>query len=333
MSAPTKAPMKAPTNAPANAPENAPANAPGAPLRLNADLHAHSRVSDGSLAPAEVVRRAHEHGVELLALTDHDEVDGLAEAAAAAAGLGLAFVPGVEISVTWGGETIHVVGLRIDPGCQALRDGLARTRSGRDARAREMGEDLARAGIADADAGALRFVGNPAMVGRTHFARFIVEQGVCRDVHEVFQRYLSEGKPGFVPHRWASLGDAVGWIRGAGGVAVLAHPGRYRLGETALWSLIAGFRDAGGEGIEVVSGSHTRDQYRRFAQVAHEFGLRASRGSDFHGPDESRVELGSLPALPDTLVPVWLDWPETAQAISRGAPAPAGTDVASTARA
>src|SRR5690606_7022745 len=143
----------------------------------------------------------------------------------------------------------------------------------------------------------------------------------------------SEGKPGFVPHRWASLGDAVGWIRGAGGVAVLAHPGRYRLGETALWSLIAGFRDAGGEGIEVVSGSHTRDQYRRFAQVAQEFGLRASRGSDFHGPDESRVELGSLPALPGTLVPVWLDWPETAQAISRAAPAPAGAGAPSTARA
>ncbi|HMM50616.1 MAG TPA: 3',5'-nucleoside bisphosphate phosphatase [Burkholderiaceae bacterium] len=290
---------------------------PGDPLRLNADLHAHSRVSDGVLAPAEVVRRAHAHGVQLFALTDHDEVGGLAEAATAASALGLVFVPGVEVSVSWGGETIHVVGLRIDPGCRALCDGLARTRSGRDARAREMAEDLARAGIAGAYDGALRFVGNPAMVGRTHFARYIVELGVCRDVAEVFQRYLSEGKPGFVAHRWASLADAVGWIRGAGGIAVLAHPGRYRLDETALWALIAAFRDAGGEGIEVVSGSHTRDQYRRFAQVAREFGLRASRGSDFHGPDESRVELGSLPPLPETLVPVWLDWPEAALAASR----------------
>lgn len=305
MSAPTKAPMKAPTNAPANAPENAPANAPGAPLRLNADLHAHSRVSDGSLAPAEVVRRAHEHGVELLALTDHDEVDGLAEAAAAAAGLGLAFVPGVEISVTWGGETIHVVGLRIDPGCQALRDGLARTRSGRDARAREMGEDLARAGIADAYAGALRFVGNPAMVGRTHFARFIVEQGVCRDVHEVFQRYLSEGKPGFVPHRWASLRDAVRWIDDAGGMAVIAHPARYRFTANEEHALFSEFKAHGGRGVEVVTGSHSAAEALRYAEVAQEYGLAASRGSDFHSPDESHTDLGALPELPGQLTPVW----------------------------
>ncbi|GMV00446.1 MAG: phosphatase [Burkholderiales bacterium] len=299
-------------------------------LRLNADLHAHSRVSDGVLAPAEVARRAHAHGVQLFALTDHDELGGLTEAGAVAAALGLAFVPGVEISVSWGGETIHVVGLRIDPGCAPLREGLARTRSGRDARAREMGEDLARAGIADAYQGALRFVGNPAMVGRTHFARYIVERGVCRDVAEVFQRYLSEGKPGFVAHRWAGLADAVQWIRAAGGVAVLAHPGRYRLGETALWALVGAFREAGGTAIEVVCGSHTRDQYRRFAQVAHEFGLRASRGSDFHGPDESRVELGSLPALPDALVPVWLDWPEAAwaAACAQSARAPSGATTA-----
>jgi predicted metal-dependent phosphoesterase TrpH len=150
------------------------------------------------------------------------------------------------------------------------------------------------------------------MVGRMHFARHIVAQGVCRDVQEVFQRYLSDGKPGFVPHRWATLGDAIAWIRGAGGVAVLAHPGRYRLDETALWALIAAFREAGGQGIEVVSGSHTRDQYRQFAKVAQEFGLLASRGSDFHAPDESRVELGSLPPLPESLVPLWHDWPEAA---------------------
>ena len=285
---------------------------------MNADLHAHSYVSDGVLAPAELVRRAFAHGVQLFALTDHDEIGGLDEARVAATALGLVFVAGVEISVTWGGETIHVVGLRIDPACSALREGLARTRSGRDQRAREMGDDLARVGIPDAYAGALKYVGNPAMVGRTHFARYIVELGVCRDVQEVFQRYLSEGKPGFIAHRWADLGDALAWIRSAGGVAVLALPGRYRLDETALWALISAFRDAGGEGIEVVSGSHTRDQYQRFAQVAHEFDLRASRGSDFHGPDESRVELGSLPPLPGSLVPVWRDWPESALVLARG---------------
>jgi predicted metal-dependent phosphoesterase TrpH len=282
------------------------------PRRINADLHAHSRVSDGALAPAEVVRRAFAHDVQIFALTDHDEVGGLDAAGAAAAQLGLVFVPGVEISVTWGGETIHVVGLRIDAGNRELRDGLERTRSGRDERARQIGAELARAGVADAYAGALRYVGNPAMVGRMHFARHIVAQGVCRDVQEVFQRYLSDGKPGFVPHRWATLGDAIAWIRGAGGVAVLAHPGRYRLDETALWALIAAFREAGGQGIEVVSGSHTRDQYRQFAKVAQEFGLLASRGSDFHAPDESRVELGSLPPLPESLVPLWHDWPEAA---------------------
>jgi len=290
---------------------------------VNVDLHAHSHVSDGVLAPAEVVRRAHAHGVRMFALTDHDEVGGLAQARAAAAGLGLVFVPGVEISVTWAGETIHVVGLRIDFEHGELLAGLARTRGGRDARAREIGDQLVRAGVDDAYAGALKHVGNPAMVGRMHFARHIVEQGICRDIQEVFQRFLSEGKPGFVPHRWARLDDAVAWIRGAGGVAVLAHPGRYRLDETGLWSLIAEFRDSGGEGIEVVSGSHSRDQYRRFAQVAREFGLRASRGSDFHGPDESRVELGSLPPLPDALVPVWQDWPEAAQA-ARTAPGDGG---------
>ncbi len=283
---------------------------------LNADLHAHSQVSDGALAPAEVARRAREHGVELFALTDHDEVGGLAAAAAAAAEIGLVFVPGVEISVTWGGETIHVVGLRIDPGCAELRAGLARTRSGRDARARRMGDDLARAGIPDAYAGALKYAGNPALLGRTHFARYIVEQGVCRDVGEVFRHYLAEGKPGFVPHRWAGLDEAVGWIRRAGGVAVLAHPGRYRIGETALWALVTAFRDAGGEGIEVVTGSHTPDQYGRFAELARAFGLRASRGSDFHGPHESRVELGSLPSLPAPLVPVWIDWPEAERALA-----------------
>lgn len=289
------------------------------PLPINADLHAHSRVSDGVLAPAEVARRAHARGVRMFALTDHDEVDGLAEARAAADALGMAFVPGVEISVSWGDETIHVVGLRIDAAHPVLRDGLARTRNGRDARAREIGDQLARAGVDDAYAGALKYVGNPAMVGRMHFARYLVEGGVCRDVQEVFRRFLVHGKPGFVPHRWARLADAVGWIRAAGGVAVLAHPGRYRLDDTGLWSLIAEFRDCGGEGIEVVSGSHSRDQYGRFARIAREFGLRASRGSDFHAPDEGRVELGGLPPLPDGLEPIWQDWPETGRAAARDA--------------
>ncbi len=281
---------------------------PQDPWRLNADLHCHSSISDGTLAPEAVVARAHEKGVQLLSLTDHDELAGQARAQAKARELGLPYVAGVEISITWAGETIHVVGLDVDPNNPELIDGVARTRDGREERAKEMAEQLRAVGIEGAYEGALRYVGNPELISRTHFARFLVETGVCADVSEVFQRYLSEGKPGFVPHRWARLGQALSWISIAGGVAVLAHPGRYRLDDTALWALISEFREAGGTGIEVVCGSHTRDQYARFAGLAREFGLRASRGSDFHGPGESHVELGQLPPLPDSVVPVWYDW-------------------------
>ncbi len=284
---------------------------------IDADLHCHSRISDGMLEPAAIVQRAHEHGVELLALTDHDHLGGLAQAREEAARRGIEFVAGVEISVTWGAETIHVLGLRIDPASTPLAAGLARTRDGRDARAREIGEQLARVGIDGAYAGAQRHVTNAAMVGRAHFARFLVEAGVCDDVREVFRNYLVEGKPGWVPHRWASLEDAVGWILGAGGVAVLAHPARYRISETALWALISAFRDLGGSGIEVVCGGHSPDEQRRFADCALEFGMRASRGSDFHGPGESHVDFGQLPRLPESLVPVWIDWPESQRALDR----------------
>jgi len=285
--------------------------APAAPLpHFDADLHSHSRVSDGTLTPAEVVRRAHAAGVRLFSLTDHDHLGGTAEARDEAQRLGMAFVCGVEVSVSWGGETVHIVGLRVEPDAPALVRGLAATRSGRDERARAMAHELARAGIAGAFEGALRHASNPALVGRTHFARFLVEQGVCADVREVFRRFLVEGKPGFVAHRWASLGDALDWILDAGGVAALAHPARYRLDAAALETLVDEFRACGGTAIEVVCGSHTRDDQRRFAAIASRFRLLASRGSDFHGPGENRVEFGQLPALPDGLVPVWRDWPE-----------------------
>lgn len=292
------------------------------PWRLNADLHCHSTVSDGTLTPEAIVSRAHANGVELLSLTDHDELAGQARAQAAADAIGLAYVPGIEISVTWAGETLHVLGLGIDPTAPQLVAGVAQTREGRRERAHEMARQLAAAGIADAFEGALRHVGNPELISRTHFARHLVESGRCADVGEVFSRYLTEGKPGFVPHRWARLPHAVGWIRAAGGTAVLAHPGRYRLNDTALWALIEEFRESGGSAIEVVCGSHTRAQYGRFASLAREFGLRASRGSDFHGPGESRVELGQLPPLPDVVVPVWCDWAVARDASRRPALAP-----------
>lgn len=281
--------------------------------QLNVDLHCHSVVSDGTLSPTDLIERAHHHRVQILALTDHDEVSGLAEAQQRAQAIGLRFVPGVEVSVTWSGETIHIVGLRIDPQDAALRAGLARTRQGRDDRAREIAEQLQRAGIPDAYEGALRYAGNPDLVSRSHFARYIVETGTCATIHEVFKRFLIEGKPGYVPHRWAQLGEAVGWIRAAGGTAVMAHPGRYRLSDLSRQHILDEFCDAGGEAIEVVSGSHTPDQYREWADVARRRGLAASRGSDFHGPGESRHELGSLPSLAPDLHPVWSDWPEALQ--------------------
>jgi hypothetical protein len=272
---------------------------------LNADLHSHSTFSDGTLSPRDLVRRAAEQGVELFALTDHDELGGLAEAAAGAGEFGLAFVPGVEISVTWAERTVHVVGLGIDPANAALRDGLATVRSGRTERARRMAEQLAAVGIGGAFDGALKHVGNPQLISRTHFARFLVERGVCRDTREVFGRYLVEGKPGYVPHRWARLAQAVRWIVEAGGVAVIAHPGRYRFTENELWALAVEFRELGGTGIEVVTSNHGAAEAQRFAEMAIEFGFEASRGSDFHGPGESNAELGRVGALPRRLTPLW----------------------------
>jgi 3',5'-nucleoside bisphosphate phosphatase len=275
---------------------------------LNVDLHCHSTVSDGALAPAAIAARAHEHGVQIWALTDHDELGGIAEARTAAQALGMHYVTGVEISVTWAGRTVHIVGLGFDERDEDLRAGLASTRSGRERRAREMALQLQTVGIADAFDGALKYVGNPDLISRTHFARYLVEIGVCKDTAEVFRNYLVEGKPGYVPHRWAALADAVSWIRGAGGVAVVAHPGRYDFSPLELDAFLEAFKQAGGTGIEVVTGSHTVDEYGQFARVAQQYGLLASRGSDFHAPGESSVELGALPPLPAGLIPVWHDW-------------------------
>lgn len=273
---------------------------------LNADLHCHSTVSDGLLAPAEVVRRAHANGVELLALTDHDELGGLPEARAAAAEVGLRFVDGVEISISWGDDqTVHIIGLGIDPENKALADGLRQVRGGRDARAGRMADELDKFGIHGAYEGALKYVGNPALISRSHFARFIVESGFAKDTKSVFDFWLAKGKPGYVEHTWASLKDALDWIIGAGGIAVIAHPGRYRVSRVERQRLFEEFKNLGGRGIEVLSGSHGENETRELARVAREFGFLASRGSDFHGPGESWIDLGRLPNLPEGLTPVW----------------------------
>lgn len=272
---------------------------------LNADLHCHSVVSDGTLTPEELAARAKANGVELWSLTDHDEIGGQHRAAAAARSQGMAYLTGTEISVTFAGNTVHIVGLGFDPDNTALAQGLAATRGGRGERAQEMAAQLAQVGIHGAYEGALKFVGNPELISRTHFARFLVETQVCHDTNEVFRKYLTEGKPGYVPHRWATLGDAVRWITEAGGLAVIAHPARYKFTANEEYALFSEFKAHGGAGVEVVTGSHTAAEYVTYAAMAEEFGLAASRGSDFHSPDESHTDLGTLPYLPGHLTPIW----------------------------
>ncbi|MBI3284519.1 MAG: PHP domain-containing protein [Burkholderiales bacterium] len=278
-------------------------------LALNVDLHCHSIISDGVLSPAEVALRAKANGVDVWALTDHDEIRGIAAAREAATDLGMRYITGVEISVTWAGKTIHIVGLNIDETHPELVRGLTATRSGRERRARDMAADLAaRAGIPGAFEGAFRYVGNPDLISRSHFARYLVEIGVCADVGEVFRRYLTEGKPGYVPHRWATLAEAVGWIRKAGGVAVVAHPGRYDLSPLAFDAFFREFLSCGGAAIEVVTGSHTPDQYDEYGKIANQYGFLGSRGSDFHAPGDAVIDIGRLPPLSPTVRPVWADW-------------------------
>lgn len=276
------------------------------------DLHCHSTASDGVLTPVALVQRALAQGVDFLALTDHDELAGLEDARKATAGAALKLVPGVEVSITWGKATVHIVGLHVDPEDAILRQGLAKNRGGRRLRAQRMAEELARIGIHGALEGAYAQAVNPELIGRTHFARFLVEEGVVKDVKTVFRKYLVKGKPGYVSHEWASLEEAVNWIHAAGGQAVIAHPGRYRFGPEKLRLLLAEFRDVGGEGMEVVTGSQPLDQIPHFADLAVEFGLLASVGSDFHAPGEGGRELGSIMGLPMDLparcTPVWARW-------------------------
>jgi len=295
------------------------------------DLHSHSTISDGLLTPFELVQRATAQGVRVLALTDHDDVAGLDEARAAATGAGIALVDGVEISASWNKRSVHIVGLRINPAYEPLRDGLAAIRAGRSERAMRIAAELEKIGILGSLEGAYAYAANPGIISRTHFARFLVAKGIVKDTRTVFKKYLVKGKPGYVEHRWADFANAIGWIRASGGIAVLAHPGRYDLGRTNLDSLIADFKEVGGEAIEVVTGNHTAEQFIQFANYAREFNLLASCGSDFHGVGESYRDLGRLPALPSGCKPVWHNWPEMspelAEHVGRKSEAPSAARV------
>ena len=271
----------------------------------NFDLHCHSIISDGLLPPAELARRAAANGVDLWALTDHDDLGGLPAAAATAREAGMAFINGVEISIEWRQIPIHIVGLGFDTAHPALCGGLHGLREGRIERARRMADALAARGISGVFEGAMGYAGNPSLISRAHFARYLVEIGIAKDVQGVFQHYLTPGKPGYVDHRWATLVEAIDWITSAGGVAVVAHPGRYRMSGGDLRRFLGEFKEAGGLGIEVVCGSHTTEHILHFARLARHYGFHASRGSDFHGPEESHTDLGRLPGLPEDLKPVW----------------------------
>ena len=272
---------------------------------LNIDLHSHSRVSDGVLTPSELVRRAHRNGVRMMALTDHDEVGGIAEAKEEAGRLGIQLVSGVEVSITWADTTIHIVGLHVNENDPQLISRLCHNRHGRQARAERMGQRFAELGVENAYQGALKYVTNPSLISRKHFARYLVEAGICTSMTKAFDRYLKEGGPAYIAHRWATLAEAVKWIQEAGGIAIIAHPGRYDLSDLAMHEFLNEFKRLGGVGIEVVTGSHTPDQYLEYARLANRYGFLASAGSDFHAPGESSVDVGCLPDFPCKVNPVF----------------------------
>ncbi len=275
---------------------------------LNIDMHSHSCVSDGVLTPVGLVQRAYHNGVKVMALTDHDEVGGVPEARAEAERLGICLVSGVEVSVTWAGTTIHIVGLHVDEKDQLLIDRLWHNRDGRIARAERIGQRFSKLGIDGAYQGALKYVTNPSLISRKHFARYLVDAGICPSISNAFSHYLKEGGPAYIAHRWATLAEAVKWIQEAGGIAIVAHPGRYSLNDLAMHEFLSEFKQLGGVGIEVVTGSHTPDQYLEYAKMANRYGFLASAGSDFHAPSESLVDVGCLPDFPCKVNPV-LDSP------------------------
>ncbi|MFW8566295.1 PHP domain-containing protein [Orrella sp. 11846] len=269
------------------------------------DLHCHSTISDGVLSPPDVARRAASQGVDLWALTDHDEIRGIAQARETAHDLGMDFLSGVEISVTWGGRTVHIVGLGVDETHSVLVEGLAHNRSGRLRRGQSIADRLTELGISGTFEGAKALASNPEMLSRTHFARYLVDQGYASSIQNVFDQYLGDGKPAAVPMNWATLGEALHWIHSAGGVAVIAHPGRYEFERLRLDAFVKEFQALGGCGIEIYTGSHHPNEYEFYERVARQYGLHGSCGSDFHGPKEGRYDLGSMPLLPTDIPAVW----------------------------
>ena len=274
------------------------------------DLHCHSTASDGSCSPSELVEIALDSKLDYLALTDHDTTKGIGEAIRASEGRKLCVISGVEISVTWEEITVHILGLGIDPEYRELQLGLQKLIEFREHRAREISQLLDTAGLPDTYQACERLA-KGGLISRTHFAQVLIERGHAKDMKQVFKKFLVKNRPGYVPGQWASLQQAVQWIKAAGGLAVIAHPARYKLSAGKLRKLIEQFIDLGGSGIEVVSGSHSDQDCLRMAEYVRRYELYASVGSDFHGLHHPWRQLGKCKALPEDLIPIWQhsDWP------------------------
>lgn len=276
-------------------------------VHRNYDLHCHSSFSDGTLPVEALVHLAVEQGVDVLALTDHDSTEGVALAQSVAASTVLQLVAGVEISATWEGRTVHIIGLNIDISSPLLQMGLQGLRDQRNRRAKVIIERLEKKGIKGVAEGIEQLV-EGSILSRTHFARYLVQAGYAKDMAQAFKKFLTKGAPAYVAGGWAPMREVVEWIQSAGGKAVIAHPGRYKLGSGRLRQLVADFRECGGDAIEVYSGSQPREDSWRFTRLSREFGLLASVGSDYHGPEQHWVQLGRMPKLPAECAPIWQDW-------------------------
>ncbi len=271
---------------------------------LKYDLHCHSTASDGALNPTELVQRAKEHGVDALSLTDHDSTAGIAEAKRCAESVNIQLIPGIELSSTWNNKCLHIIGLDIDANAPLLYTGIQKTQSTRLQRAHKIALKLEKKHIPGAFEAVQKQAGQ-GMITRSHFADFLLHEGHVINRQEAFDYYLGKGKPAFVQTQWPELEQTVHWITQAGGIAVLAHPLRYKLTASWMRRLLADFKAMGGQGLEVISGRNNPDEIRTAADYAKRFALAGSVGSDFHTPDNPWVELGRLAALPDDIQPVW----------------------------
>lgn len=271
---------------------------------LKYDLHCHSSFSDGALTPSEVILRAKEQGVTTLALTDHDTVAGLAEAQQAAEQQALDFIPGIELSCLWSNKTFHVLGLNIDPSNAEILTGTQQLQEIRLERAKKIADKLAKNKIPGAFA-AVQVAAGVGMITRPHFANFLLENNHVSSIQNAFDRYLGQGKSAFVNTQWVEMENAIHWINSAGGVAVVAHPMRYKLTASWMRRFLSAFKEMGGQGIEVITARSNPDEIRRTIHFAQQFELYGSVGSDFHTPKNQWVELGRLASLPINIKPVW----------------------------